>query len=619
MRLGRNAGTWGSLLVTSVLLGVALVAGPAIAVTDVDSGPELDPNARFFESSETVATPALPAVMPSAELSPSLSGSSFDPRFIISDSQFYKRDAMSESEIQNFLDQKIGSCLNSLCLNVLRADTNVRTNDRNICLGYQPDRDGSGNELLESAARILYKVQQSCGISARVLLVTLQKEQGLVTNRAPSTFTLGRAMGYACPDNTGGVCDASYNGFFNQVYTGAWQLHRYSFPTPWGQYQPGPPLAIKFHPNSACGTVGIAIQNNATAALYNYTPYVPNAAALNNLYSTGDACSSYGNRNFWVFYSQWFGSPTKVELTGATVTRIGGLDRTETSVQISEATGRTTSSRVYIANGYNFPDALGAGPAAIVDDAALLLVSPSELSESTREELVRLNPAEVIILGAQDSVSENVEVQIAQATGVTPTRLAGSDRYATSRLITEWAFSNRGVSSAYIATGEGFPDALSASAIAGERGVPLILVPGSSNELDAETRDLLSALGIRSVVVLGGQSTVSTGIESALRELPGMTVERIGGANRFETSRLLVQSHYSDASQAIVTSGRNFPDALSGATLAAARNAPLYLVEPYCLHRATVLDMIGRTVSSMVILGREDSIAPSVAQFSNCD
>jgi hypothetical protein len=43
--------------------------------------------------------------------------------------------------------------------------------------------------------------------------------------------------------------------------------------------------------------------------LYDYTPYTPNAAALNNLYGTGDACSSYGNRNFWRYYSDWFGNP----------------------------------------------------------------------------------------------------------------------------------------------------------------------------------------------------------------------------------------------------------------------------------------------------------------------
>jgi hypothetical protein len=53
----------------------------------------------------------------------------------------------------------------------------------------------------------------------------------------------------------------------------------------------------------------VFIENQATAGLYNYTPYTPNDAALNNMYGTGDACSSYGNRNFWRIYTDWFGNP----------------------------------------------------------------------------------------------------------------------------------------------------------------------------------------------------------------------------------------------------------------------------------------------------------------------
>jgi hypothetical protein len=54
--------------------------------------------------------------------------------------------------------------------------------------------------------------------------------------------------------------------------------------------------------------VHLFIENSATAALYNYTPYQPNQAALNNLYGTGDGCSAYGNRNFWRIFNDWFGS-----------------------------------------------------------------------------------------------------------------------------------------------------------------------------------------------------------------------------------------------------------------------------------------------------------------------
>jgi hypothetical protein len=65
---------------------------------------------------------------------------------------------------------------------------------------------------------------------------------------------------------------------------------------------------IQYNPNAGCGSGTVYIQNQATAGLYNYTPYQPNPAALNNLYGTGDGCSAYGNRNFWRMFNDWFGS-----------------------------------------------------------------------------------------------------------------------------------------------------------------------------------------------------------------------------------------------------------------------------------------------------------------------
>jgi len=236
-----------------------------------------------------------------------LTGSQFDPGNIISDQYFYDSNAMSEAGIQSFLSSTVGNCGNSNCLAVLRLATPSKAEKRTganalVCSAY----NGSGNE---SAAAIIFKVQQACGISAKVILVTLQKEQGLITKSAPSAGVLERAMGYGCPDNTGGTCASEYYGFFNQVYWAAWQLKRYGTNVPFGTYQPGV-RSIQYNPNAGCGTASVNIKNNATAALYNYTPYVPNAAALANLSGTGDGCSSYGNRNFWVYYSNWFGSPT---------------------------------------------------------------------------------------------------------------------------------------------------------------------------------------------------------------------------------------------------------------------------------------------------------------------
>lgn len=241
-----------------------------------------------------VAAPPAPAE--------ALSGAEFDPGYIISDSAFYDANAMSQAEIQAFLDAKIGACANGQCLNIGSFATTPRArlvsdSTGNVrCNAYNP-------APVERASAIIFKVQQACGISAKALLITLQKEQALVTSKSPSTAALDRAMGYACPDT--GPCTVL--GFDAQMYFGALQLNTYKA-SRFG-VQPGL-RAVRYHPNAACGSGNVMIANFATAALYNYTPYQPNAAALANLGGQGDGCSSYGNRNFWVFYNNWFGSPT---------------------------------------------------------------------------------------------------------------------------------------------------------------------------------------------------------------------------------------------------------------------------------------------------------------------
>lgn len=248
----------------------------------------------------SLAAPATAAPTAHAEgRAMALSGSSFQPGYIIDDANFYQKSAMTQSQIQAFLASKV-TCTNSNCLANLYAKTEARANDRNICLGYTPDSDAK-----ELASTIIYKVQQSCGISARVLLVTLQKEQGLITNPAPTTGKLNAAMGWLCPDTA--PCSNSAAGFFRQIYGSAWQFRRYNFPDNFGNFHIGT-YSVRYSPSASCGSKTVKIRNNATAALYNYTPYTPNAGALSNLRGTAP-CGSYGNRNFWVYYSDWFGSP----------------------------------------------------------------------------------------------------------------------------------------------------------------------------------------------------------------------------------------------------------------------------------------------------------------------
>lgn len=256
-------------------------------------------------------------VMPASdsERADALSGAEFDPGLIISDEYFYNGAAMSEAEIQRFLENAVGGrCDNSNCLAVYKTDTPSRTWSFGTCAPYT-------GGTAESAARIIYKVQRACNLSAKVILVTLQKEQSLVTHRAPSDGVMRKAMGYGCPDTA--ACDSTYYGFFNQIFAAGRQLTWYGNPAgSFTNIKVGQVNSIRYHPNAACGSKDVHIKNRATAALYYYTPYTPNAAALGNLYGTGDACSAYGNRNFWRMYVDWFGS-TSAPLYGSLDSAVG--------------------------------------------------------------------------------------------------------------------------------------------------------------------------------------------------------------------------------------------------------------------------------------------------------
>jgi len=231
-------------------------------------------------------------------------GASFDPSNIISDANFFNGTGMTESTVQSFMQVKGSACASGYtCLKDYKQTTWSRAADP-MCAAYQ----GAANE---SAARIIAKVAQACNIAPQVLLVTLEKEQSLVTTSTPSQSRYDRAMGFACPDTA--PCDSEYFGFYNQVYKSAWQFKRYGNPPGTSAFFTWYPVGkysnVRFNPDANCGSSPVRIQNKATAALYYYTPYQPNAAALRNLYGTGDGCSAYGNRNFWRLYTDWFGNP----------------------------------------------------------------------------------------------------------------------------------------------------------------------------------------------------------------------------------------------------------------------------------------------------------------------
>lgn len=241
---------------------------------------------------------------------------------ITDDIVFYNNNSMTVSQIQDFLNSKVPTCdswgtgyysgVTRRAYGEARGITypltclkdyyeNTSTHENNL----------SGNSIPSgaiSAAQIIMDAANTYNINPQALIVLLQKEQGLVTDDWPWPYQYKAATGYGCPDTA--ACDSNYYGFYNQINSAAWQFRYYANNPNSYNHVSGQDNDILYNPSSSCGSSSVYIQNQATASLYNYTPYQPNQAALDNLYSTGDSCSSYGNRNYWRYFNDWFGSTT---------------------------------------------------------------------------------------------------------------------------------------------------------------------------------------------------------------------------------------------------------------------------------------------------------------------
>lgn len=619
-----------SIVIGTFVAGAALIAGglPAVA-SPGDQGDGASSAAAQAYYAEVAKAEAATGLTRAAKTAPELAAPDGASRFsaaatvvasdfaagnLMTDAVFYNGTAFSEGQIQGLFDTQVPTCKTGyVCLRSYKAATAARSADA-MCKGYT----AASSEL---ASVIITKVAASCGINPGVLVSLLQKEQGLVTDDWPSATQYAYATGYSCPDDPGIGCDPDTAGFFAQVYGAAWQFKRYANPAGTSNYFTWYPVGkvtnVLYSEKASlnCGSAPVAIWNKATAALYYYTPYQPNAAALANFFGTGDKCSSYGNRNFWGTYTSWFGST----IAGRTpsVSRASGADRYAVAVSISRAAYPAGSVPVvYVASGANFPDALSAAPAASLRGGPLLLVQPTGVPSNVLAEVKRLKPKKIIVVGGQGSVSTAVMQKLAT---VQPNiaRRAGVDRYDASRTVVADAWAATGAKTVYIATGATFPDALSAGAAAGARSAPVLLVNGSRSSLDAPTLALLRSLGTTTVHIVGGKASVSAGIQAQLAKL--MTVGRYDGADRFAVSaNLNVNSFKGTAPAVYLANGFVFPDALAGAAAAGAAKSPLYVVKPTCVPSAAASGALGVKPAKLALLGGPASVSNEVSKLTVC-
>lgn len=306
-----------------------------------------------------------------------------------------------------------------------------------------------------------------------------------------------------------------------------------------------------------------------------------------------------------------------------TVSRVWGADRYATAVAVAKAAFPDLAPIVFVATGTNFPDALGAAAAAAKEGGPLLLTAPTSLPSAVKTEIEQLDPAKIVVIGATGAVSAGVFNQLnSLLPDTTVSRVSGADRYATARAIVQTFFDDGTGSGAipntYIATGQNFPDALSASAAAGSRGIPVLLVNGTKSTLGAATMSLLAARGTTTFTIAGGTGAVSQGIQNQLQGISGASVVRLSGIDRYVTSRAISVDAFPTPSAAYFATGSQYADALSGAVLAATRHAPLYTVAPTCVPSASEHVLAAAGTSAITLLGGTGALSATVAKMRNC-
>jgi putative cell wall-binding protein len=221
-----------------------------------------------------------------------------------------------------------------------------------------------------------------------------------------------------------------------------------------------------------------------------------------------------------------------------------------------------------------------------------------------------------------NSVSQAVRGTLASIAPVTA--IEGADRYAVSRGVARYAFGT--ADGIYVAAGENFPDALSASAAAGSRGYPVILIPGRADPahpdaFDADARALFEELDPDQAYVVGGPNTIQDSVMFAFTNAiwgPEPEITRLWGNDRYSASQNINGQAFTSATSLYLATGSNFPDALSGAAVAGARGAPLYVVPGTCVPQRVIDDITSRGVQDVTLLGGTASLSPAVETLTVC-
>ncbi|MBS4020836.1 MAG: cell wall-binding repeat-containing protein [Dethiobacter sp.] len=193
------------------------------------------------------------------------------------------------------------------------------------------------------------------------------------------------------------------------------------------------------------------------------------------------------------------------------------------------------------------------------------------------------------------------------------TRIAGADRYDTSAQVALAKYTS--ADTVIIARGDAagaYADGLAASVLAGVLDAPILLTRPDS--LPPAISKAIADLGAKNVIILGGEVAISPNVAAALSQL-GLTVERIGGASRFETAVEIARKAKQSgnvADYAFIVNGFAPADSLVAGPAAFQNGAPILQVTRDSIPATTqaVLNELG--IKKIYIIGGTAVVGPAV-------
>lgn len=262
-----------------------------------------------------------------------------------------------------------------------------------------------------------------------------------------------------------------------------------------------------------------------------------------------------------------------------TSTEIIGSDRYDTAAKISKK-GWNSASTVVIANGLNEIEGIVANPLASVYNAPVLLTDKNKVSSYTINELKRLKPSNIIIIGGKNSIGESAEKSIKNAvSSVSIKRIDGSNIEELSVNIAKEIDSKANVSKIYVAGENGAADALSVVSKAAEEKSPIIVT--SKNSVNSSVKNWIKSNSISSAYFLGKTAVISDNVIKEIDSVVSGNVSgnRIGGSDRNQTNARVIKALYPSENYNPVFVAKNRPlvDAISVGVYAARTKSPIVI------------------------------------------